>query len=1812
MKLRDEYIHGSDQLGVVKSIVSISGNTLKFKRADNSETVVDITIGNLSVNTSGKASTAGTADQVKTSLTFTGGVTGTWNGSSAKTIAIPTKSSWNYDDKYLQLTGGTVTGATTFEQAVNTDILGNSTTTDRFKNARTINGVSFDGTANITITANPNSHTHGNISNGGAITSAAVTPADTDYILISDTSNNGKIERGITIGTSISTQSQTTKFLREDGTWAAPSYTLNTNTHRPIQVGGTQILGNNTTVLNLVQGNNITLTAEKSGDNYTGKVTIAGKANNYQTPQITATSTSQPAFKLGAKGGDETNDMYIYYATSLKNTSGSNGSSITAAKDGIIKNSEGETGTGWKLAKIYNGNVYYYNTDTKVKLTATDGTTTDRYIPFSTTGTSLSSGSAYELFYQADFKYNPGTKLFSVPNITLSNKLIASLGEIDSLTTGNLVVQGTSSIGTVTAGTWNGTRLTSSYIPTDVVYTAASQALTNKTYNGYTLAEACARGVDTSISANSTSTNLPTTAAVESRIKAHSGIDKVGTVTSVSSGTGISVTGTTTVNPTINLANNYGDIKNPYASKTKKYFLAAPNNANGVPTFRAIVASDIPTLNQNTTGSAATLTTSRNLWGNSFNGSASINGCIDFGDTIGESLKWTSGSWWQRIYITDDSNADTAVFSFQQRPGTGDYVNLLTIRDNGTLDLHKTGSIVNLKKQGGIYWDPYIESTTDSSDAASITLRTGTRVGNTTLGTVLTISQWNDFNDTIQFVTNESSTLYHNSNAIITSGNYTSYISGTDRGGDIDKGVSAYNALGLAGTDTDAIINRWEEVKDFLKNISQDSDLASTLAKFVTLDTAQQISGTKTFTQAINGDILGNATTADRFKNSKTISLTGNVTGSATWDASGNLSISTTVSGGSATDNTKVAKAGDTMTGQLTLATASDPSSNISNLKGIKIGDATLSSLNGQAIFFDSILRFTDGHALDWNKWAGLKYDSTNKYIYLGLADNTIFRANAAQSGGKLLLPGISEIRLGSSTNANLVYHTGNKPTKFDVGLGNVDNTADANKSVNYATTAGSAPANGGNSDTVDNYHASEIGQAGWYIFGTSTYSSSDSAGTVWTKIATIDTTSSNIENDMLLELSVYGDQNYTSHIHGYLRITAYSETSTSIVLSTDPMIGGNEDIALYATIDSNRNIWLGRKAYFTCRSLFKVLVKGSKNTIYYKDWETQRTTPNSTYITKNGALKNSNGNIQKLTLSNVNVDYATSSGSCTGNAATVTNGVYTTGSTMTGNLIAPSFRASRNMVLSSGKVYDNISGSNVLINVGTTIFKNGIAITNPITANDVAWLRVTGTGESDTVLEIATGDDAGAGETIVFRGYNTSNTVGYQVNVPKIAGARTMLVASAPTAANYILASNGTTAGDGKWITQSDITAGAVTNGVYTNTNQTITGNKTFTGNILIGENGAGGTIYGNATNGGCNSIRIGDDVILGDVNVGGIMGMKSTGNNAGLKFLKSDGTSIGQLQSTNGTLQWFNSSGTAYNIYHSGNLPAYPTISSLGLDDRYVRLTENQTIAGNKTFTGNTTFSGSSTTMDSLTAGNLVVQGTSALSTITSGTWQGSVIGSSYLPKATNSAIGCIKLSAAADSSAATLTASTDNTFGSTTAKRNYPVKLDSNGIAYVYIPWVNTTYTVPATNVIPANTTANQILLSTATSGKAKWGGVYDCTKQLTLSNNGTYTLSADTWTDIVTISSYETGAYAIFVSDTNSSNTNYYSGIMTIRKANTGRLDEIALHSSMATGSDVDIPTRIFLATQQGVLKATAQAPSSGTNTHTLTIKINRII
>ena len=79
----------------------------------------------------------------------------------------------------------------------------------------------------------------------------------------------------------------------------------------------------------------------------------------------------------------------------------------------------------------------------------------------------------------------------------------------------------------------------------------ASNKLSSSLVDG--LGAAASKGVDATIEANSTSTNLPTSQAVESRINAHAGIDKVGTVTSVSAGVGLKITGTASVTPRVEI-----------------------------------------------------------------------------------------------------------------------------------------------------------------------------------------------------------------------------------------------------------------------------------------------------------------------------------------------------------------------------------------------------------------------------------------------------------------------------------------------------------------------------------------------------------------------------------------------------------------------------------------------------------------------------------------------------------------------------------------------------------------------------------------------------------------------------------------------------------------------------------------------------------------------------------------------------------------------------------------------------------------------------------------------------------------------------------------------------------------------------------------------------------------------------------------------------------------------------------------------------------------------------------------------------------
>lgn len=66
--------------------------------------------------------------------------------------------------------------------------------------------------------------------------------------------------------------------------------------------------------------------------------------------------------------------------------------------------------------------------------------------------------------------------------------------------------------------------------------------------------------------------------------------------------------------------------------------------------------------------------------------------------------------------------------------------------------------------------------------------------------------------------------------------------------------------------------------------------------------------------------------------------------------------------------------------------------------------NARISAIDDQVIFnTGNAIRFGET-AWDWNQWAGLKYTHSNKTIYLGIADGSVFNANAAQSGGMVNL----------------------------------------------------------------------------------------------------------------------------------------------------------------------------------------------------------------------------------------------------------------------------------------------------------------------------------------------------------------------------------------------------------------------------------------------------------------------------------------------------------------------------------------------------------------------------------------------------------------------------------------------------------------------------------------------------------------------------------------------------------------------------------------------------------------------------------------
>lgn len=111
------------------------------------------------------------------------------------------------------------------------------------------------------------------------------------------------------------------------------------------------------------------------------------------------------------------------------------------------------------------------------------------------------------------------------------------------------------------------------------------------------------------------------------------------------------------------------------------------------------------------------------------------------------------------------------------------------------------------------------------------------------------------------------------------------------------------------------------------------------------------------------------------------------------------------------------------LSGATTISASNTISTSLQN-GALKIGNksAPISAIDAQVIFnTGAAIRFGETN-WDWNQWAGLKYTHSNKTVYLGIADGSVFNANNAQSGGKLQLKAIDTILFDSGSDSFQIH----------------------------------------------------------------------------------------------------------------------------------------------------------------------------------------------------------------------------------------------------------------------------------------------------------------------------------------------------------------------------------------------------------------------------------------------------------------------------------------------------------------------------------------------------------------------------------------------------------------------------------------------------------------------------------------------------------------------------------------------------------------------------------------------------------------------
>ena len=165
-----------------------------------------------------------------------------------------------------------------------------------------------------------------------------------------------------------------------------------------------------------------------------------------------------------------------------------------------------------------------------------------------------------------------------------------------------------------------------------------------------------------------------------------------GTVTAVTATAPVVSSGG--IAPDISLASGYGDTQNPYAAKTANFVLAGPTSgASTVPTFRALVAADIPVLSYGTVTSVSVVsangfagtvanptTTPAITLTTSISGILYGNGTAVAATTVSTPLAYSAGtlSITQASSSTDGYLSSTDWNTFNNKQPAGTYVTSVT------------------------------------------------------------------------------------------------------------------------------------------------------------------------------------------------------------------------------------------------------------------------------------------------------------------------------------------------------------------------------------------------------------------------------------------------------------------------------------------------------------------------------------------------------------------------------------------------------------------------------------------------------------------------------------------------------------------------------------------------------------------------------------------------------------------------------------------------------------------------------------------------------------------------------------------------------------------------------------------------------------------------------------------------------------------------------------------------------------------------------------------------------------------------------